>query len=570
MTATPVRSIRAGGNDLPPLPDVSRVHPHLLPNASAIAAGAALAWRFRNSGALRRFMRKAAEGAPVTVTVLGGSMTAGILCADGERVLQNCSWSARVASWVADFLSAPRVTYNNLARGATTLVGFLPAVPHVLWQLQDRVKFGGASGGLDGTSLLLLDFSINDAYEYDSPRLSGAKAFSDPRHAEEVSIATERLLMAVRSIAPFSAVVGVTWPCGACGAVQQAYARVYEHYAIPSMDLTLLPSSRPQTQHPQLQTDGVLHAGDGDNGEHHFWPTCRGPPSECFGRRLHPTFEWHQLYAHMFSWGLRQVLLQDNESPVATSTYHANMSTHWPAKSLKRYAMCMQPHSTYWSARDAYIKSLPLARNDINTTGTGSDSGPGTTDQKRATTSAGSVLTCKGSLPSVVGSERCRLVAARADKPVWRLQGEGGAGARASSYIEFSVDFGVSPVLMVSYIRSFEGSSHRLGDGQLEINGVSYTLVTSHRSSATQLHTEFFDVSRAARHNQDASMATREAQLMGRPLGDAGAVGFGVKPHSSGVSVRISLAPPRSLDAKRQGVDATSGLKFELAGISAC
>jgi hypothetical protein len=58
------------------------------------------AWTLRDTAQLRGFLRRAACGERIVVLAIGGSMPAGMLCAENGHVMQNCSWPARVASWL--------------------------------------------------------------------------------------------------------------------------------------------------------------------------------------------------------------------------------------------------------------------------------------------------------------------------------------------------------------------------------------------------------------------------------------------------------------------------------------
>ena len=80
-------------------------------------------WPARGS-ALDDILRRSERGAAMAVAAVGGSITAGINCVDGELVHQQCAWPARVAR-------AFNATYQNLARGGLHTRSFLPLAPFV-------------------------------------------------------------------------------------------------------------------------------------------------------------------------------------------------------------------------------------------------------------------------------------------------------------------------------------------------------------------------------------------------------------------------------------------------------
>jgi len=80
-------------------------------------------------------------------------MTAGMLCSENGRVMQNCSWSARVGLWLRHKLpGAANVSYHNLARSGTTTTGFLPSAVAVVRQVLTE------EGVADESLLCFLDY----------------------------------------------------------------------------------------------------------------------------------------------------------------------------------------------------------------------------------------------------------------------------------------------------------------------------------------------------------------------------------------------------------------------------
>ena len=129
----------------------------------------------------------------------------------------------------------------------------------------------------------------------------------------------------------------------------------------------------------------------------------------------------------------------------------------------------------------------------------------------------------------IVEAEGCVLREDRPGKPGWELFRE---GARLS----FVASFGSEPRLLLSYLQSYEG----MGDAAMTIGRVWYALNGTHALRTSQVSTEFF-VADGTLNQHDGIDNVPEAQLTGRPLGNAGAFGFGLKPNSSNVPVLIQL-----------------------------
>ena len=74
--------------------------------------------------------------------------------------------------------------------------------------------------------------------------------------------------------------------------------------------------------------------------------------------------------------------------------------------------------------------------------------------------------------------------------------------------------------------------------------------------AATQTHSEFFNVALPKSLDQTTSTSVAEAKRMGRPLGDAGAKGFGVRAGTRHLPLTIRLA--------------AGAPKFALVSVAAC
>jgi len=411
-------------------------------------------------------------------------MTAGMLCSENGRVMQNCSWSARVGLWLRHKLpGAANVSYHNLARSGTTTTGFLPSAVAVVRQVLTE------EGVADESLLCFLDYGVNDAYEYERYHEEHGGLTQDVG----VSVVTERLVQSILIAAPRAALVGVLLPCRLCYRLSSAHARVFEHYALPSLDLTLLPS----------------HSK--------YWPRCKKAQHCKYASEVHPTFEWHELYARAVIWGLARAA-----SPASTiaTVQRARNGTAWSTSKLECFPICTSGNF-YFSSHDAYrrLGAVPCAH---------------------------SIL--RGQ------SEGCMLEEDRPGKPGWILRQREG---HATSYVEFVVSFGQAPTLSLSYVRSYEGTE--FGDALLRLNGRDYMLVGRQDASrTTQTHTEFFTVGMNAHADQQRQTSPEATAMQLSGFIDGGAKGFGVARGAHNMTVRVE-----SRFTSRRS-------KFILVSLSAC
>lgn len=123
-----------------------------------------------------------------------------------------------------------------------------------------------------------------------------------------------------------------------------------------------------------------------------------------------------------------------------------------------------------------------------------------------------------------------------------------------NAHVAFALDFlAESPALSVSYVRSYEN----VGRATLSLNGAHYDLEGLRTDSrTTQTHSEFFNVALPKSLDQTTSTSVAEAKRMGRPLGDAGAKGFGVRAGTRHLPLTIRLA--------------AGAPKFALVSVAAC
>lgn len=103
---------------------------------------------------LDRLERGGARSPPPQLLVLGGSHTAGAECHDGSLRAAACAYPKRFADAVGVVHGTP-MHWVSLATGGVTTAAILPMLPAMLAPY--------ASWG--GPSMLLIDFSVNDAFE---------------------------------------------------------------------------------------------------------------------------------------------------------------------------------------------------------------------------------------------------------------------------------------------------------------------------------------------------------------------------------------------------------------------
>ena len=100
---------------------------------------------------LSDIIRKALmKNGSLTITVVGGSETAGMLCSDGQNTGKACSWPARFGGWLAGAYPDRAIDVDNQAIGGTTTSAAIPLL-HA-WIKQKP-------------SMLMVDFVVNDAFD---------------------------------------------------------------------------------------------------------------------------------------------------------------------------------------------------------------------------------------------------------------------------------------------------------------------------------------------------------------------------------------------------------------------
>lgn len=93
------------------------------------------------------------------ILVLGGSETAGVSCEEGDITLKECAWSARFVSYLRSQFSDVNFVLLNVAVGGTTISVALPSISQWL-------------GLVDEPALVLIDFIVNDTFDYQDSKIS--------------------------------------------------------------------------------------------------------------------------------------------------------------------------------------------------------------------------------------------------------------------------------------------------------------------------------------------------------------------------------------------------------------
>ena len=360
------------------------------------------AWRAASS----RF----SSGAPVSIVVIGGSLAAGSECstdcaplawAADSRLGSQCAYSGRFAAWLARVYPHANVRLVNRALGGMTTAGILPTLREVV--------------APDGTvpEFLFVDFSVNDANEAQdwSSLLSRGRGVSEHKILE----ATEVLLRFILRLYPQTATVLFNSWCGA-GPHLVPYVNASRHYGVPFVSF-----------HHVVESAGC-HCGD-------VWfafrmrclrydvHECRAPlavderrdmlcaitvPREniTVTKRhpwIHPSWYTHQLIADVLgtAW---QRLVEDALSSRRVAMAHSGLPEALVPQ--PQYAVCEEPLSLF--------------------------------DARRPPTHG------------VTMQNGWSLYEDRHGKPGWI-----GTGVTGST-LEFVVHFGVSPRLVISYLRGYD------------------------------------------------------------------------------------------------------------------
>ena len=88
------------------------------------------------------------------IVVLGGSMTAGAACKQGNAYNKNCAWGHRLEFQLQSYFGENRVEVTNLARGGTQSEVALGSLYSLLGAIEQK------------PDILISDYSVNDMYEF--------------------------------------------------------------------------------------------------------------------------------------------------------------------------------------------------------------------------------------------------------------------------------------------------------------------------------------------------------------------------------------------------------------------
>ena len=248
-------------------------------------------------------------GPQLKVLALGGSETAGVGCAEGDRKLKACAWPARLASALGELLPDTSISIVNFATGGTTSSAALPALPHWL-ALTDP----------GSPVLLLVDYSVNDNV------LDGA----------DLLARYETLLLATQRLRPGAVVVFMN-ACAMerCNAFNEFVKRIGQWHHVPVISYPdFIASIAMAFREPQAS---LRYWGEG------FVP--------------HPPWFIHQALADTATACFKEALQTfacDSTFAQTEQLFHPQLISQ--PESLSKVGICDMPTS-YYSATDAFHNS---------------------------------------------------------------------------------------------------------------------------------------------------------------------------------------------------------------------
>ena len=424
-----------------------------------------------------RVMDRLASDQAVRVVVFGGSEAAGTGCDDGTLRYAGCSWSSRFVMWLRLAFPHARITYENYAAGGTTTAGILPALRTIL-----------ATG--PEPDLILVDFLVNDAFEAQDWLASRGGAYANEEQEEImrkgghsrleiVQAATAILLSRLREYAPSAATILFEPLCTVRGAI----ARVDPRVCYETQDAHV--AAADVFGVPVVSYRDVV------------WPASQlpEPPDDrfwCCNDTGHPRWEAHQLMADVMVHTWLEMRAGVCARKGAAFAPAPRLESIVAPDLLERFDQCRTPLTVH-DAKAAAAKS-----------------GPG------------------------LANTHWRLGEDAPGKPGW-IASEHGGSAASDRGLRFDLEFGASPRVIFSFLRSYEGqgsveltfetAEDRGGSRKgLVVDGLwpEGTMPAGSAGRVSQTHTLALNV-------QQAEIQQRH--------GDAGIAGFGIKPHSKATLV---------------------------------
>ncbi|KAK3277416.1 hypothetical protein CYMTET_14579 [Cymbomonas tetramitiformis] len=278
-----------------------------------------------NMAAFGKLFEACESTSSVTMLVMGGSMTAGVLCSDSAHDLneQACSYSARFATWLNSTI-ANSVMYINEARGGTTsdtgasILGVL--VPHLQ------------------PDIIMTDYSINDILDFESKDgKRGGMIQQQQLTARALSSATEALILGIRKLAPQALHVIVFSQCPRCmagGVMYDAIVMTAKFYMVPLVDFYAACAF----------------------GDHCKWTEQGG------SHGAHPPWQTHQAYADAVAYVFQKAYVATMcEKPASLGS--PSVTSLNQDSVLSKYVKCLLP-KTRISAFDATIQGNDTKSND--------------------------------------------------------------------------------------------------------------------------------------------------------------------------------------------------------------
>lgn len=172
---------------------------------------------------------KLSAGGTVRILVLGGSMTAGVRCAqfvkDGQKVTgKSCAWPARFHASLASRFPTATVEMLNIAQGGTTTSVILAGIGMVLRGMQDEGSMPDA---------VIIDTLVNDASEAKRWDDAGNTSFSTD---QIISLSYESLIRSLHELVPNAAVLSFMSGCPNCASKRDSQLSVATFYDLPRLD----------------------------------------------------------------------------------------------------------------------------------------------------------------------------------------------------------------------------------------------------------------------------------------------------------------------------------------------
>lgn len=482
--------------------------------------------------------------------VLGGSMLAGGGCDQPglPRWSPGCTYSKRFLDALARYYRAPgaragaRVDFVSLASGGTTTEGVLPSLPAQIGQFGDEAEAGVPT-------LLLVDYSVNDAWE-----------FKETRDVPRLRAATEALLRYVLRSHPRIALLLVETYPGRWAAQPNAVPPAYEvaaAYGVAHVRYSRVVRewARAWGAHCGLPAPAAAAESERAAGAQPSSARALRGASEC---APHPAWTTHQMIADALLFTVIELgRAVCGEPPRAADAAPPRLRPPVsPASLLSRAEVCERPTAQFHA--DASRVHLPRGA-AAGSGGGAAGSGHGAAKGPR------------------VRSGNWTLYADRVGKPGWITTGPPG------SSLEFDLAFGAAPRVTLTYLRGYDEA---LGTVELRMKSVRMPLGADgaprplprvqlwrrHHARLRALRSDGVRVSQTAVLAIKADDERMQNFAMDRTWTPAfsGVIGFGIPPYSR-ATLSITLPCERCNCTAPAGPGSVGrGCKFKVLAVVAC